>query len=287
MGMTATRRVRLGFSSCPNDTFMFHALVHGPSTPAGLAFEVVMEDIEALNERARGGGPEALDVTKLSAAALGHVLDRYVVLRSGAALGRGCGPLVVRRTGDGPGTLPELAGRRVAVPGLGTTAFLLLRSFAPAFEPVPMRFDRIMPAVARGEVEAGLIIHESRFTYADHGLVEVADLGTVWETTTGLPLPLGVIAIARGHADAFGHAIEAGLRASIAHAWAYPEASRAYIRAHAQELGDEICRRHIELYVNAFSADLGELGRAALEALLERGRAIGLLPAGPRRIFVA
>jgi 1,4-dihydroxy-6-naphthoate synthase len=275
--------LRIGFSPCPNDTFMFHALVAG-EVP-GLRLAPWLADIEALNERAIAGA-DPLPVTKLSVHALAHVSDRYTVLSAGAALGRGCGPLVVARpgvlAGDPRTALQRLGELRVAIPGRYTTAQLLLRSLAPPpRETVAIDFSAILPAVAAGEVDAGLIIHESRFTYAHHGLVAVADLGALWEAETGLPLPLGVIAIQRTRAAALAGRLEHGIRRSIELARARPEASAAYIRAHAQEMDPEVCRQHIALYVNEFSLALGDEGRAAIDALLQRGRAAGLLPAGP------
>lgn len=256
---------------------MFHGLI-GAGAPPGMAFDVVMEDIEALNRRAEGPLAETLDFTKISVSTLGRVSDRYTLLDAGAALGRGCGPLVVRRAADGPGTLRDLHGQRVAVPGLGTTAYLLLRMFAPSeLQPVPMRFDEIMPAVAQGIVDAGLVIHESRFTYPSHKLVELADLGVCWEQETGLPLPLGVI-VGRASLDASTRQrVSEALRTSVEDAWRAPEAPWSFVREHAQELDDDVCRRHIALYVNAFSASLGDEGRRAIDALLNRARAGGWL----------
>jgi 1,4-dihydroxy-6-naphthoate synthase len=291
----ATRVIETGFSSCPNDTFMFHGLICGGSAGRGevevpgLRFEPWIADIEALNLRALDPS-RSLPITKLSASAVAQLTDRYTVLAAGAALGRGCGPLVVRRAGDERLTsLADLRGRSVAIPGQHTTAHLLLRTcFAEALSGSGgteldvriMRFEQIMPAVAAGQVDAGLIIHESRFTYPDHGLVELADLGALWERSTGLPIPLGMICAARSLASADIDAIEAGLRRSVELAFAEPERSRAWIRAHAQELDDEVCRRHIALYVNEFSIELGDEGRAAIDELLARGRASGLLPPG-------
>ena len=275
----------LGFSPCPNDTFMFHGLVRGGVELPGIELRPHIADIEALNLRALGEEPLAL--TKLSASALARLCDRYTVLSSGAALGRGCGPLVVRRSSDAElGELGGLAGRKVAIPGENTTAYLLLRTFfndaAGAGAPLEveiMRFEQIMPAVEAGHVDAGLIIHESRFTYPEHGLVELADLGELWERSTGLPIPLGMICARRDLEPAVIDAVEAGLRSSIEQAFANPERSRPWIREHAQELDDEVCHQHIALYVNDFSVDLGDEGRAAIDELLARGRASGLLPA--------
>jgi 1,4-dihydroxy-6-naphthoate synthase len=272
-------RLRFGFSPCPNDTFAFWAAVHGV-VPGGETLVPELADIETLNERAVAG-VDPLPVTKLSLPALARVVDRYAVLPSGAALGFGCGPLVVCRAGAGLRSLADLAGARVAIPGVHTTAFLLLRSLAPApAAVVPLRFEQVMPAVVRGDCDAGLVIHESRFTYQDHGLRQLADLGDEWERATGGPLPLGVIAVRRDLPLGRAQAVAAQLRASVQLAQAAPDRPRDYVRAHAQELTDAVCARHIALYVNAFSVDLGEVGRAAIEQLLARGRAAGLLPPG-------
>jgi 1,4-dihydroxy-6-naphthoate synthase len=278
--MTADQPLSLGFSTCPNDTFMFHALVHGLVDLGGLVVQTVMEDIEALNRRALGEhDAPPLSFTKMSVAALGHVTDRYAVLDAGAALGRGCGPLVLRRADDSTSrSLGDLRGRKVAIPGARTTAALLLRCFGPQVESVPMRFDAIMPAVAEGTCDAGLVIHESRFTYPDWGLACIADLGELWESDTGLPLPLGVIVADRRLDPGVVGRFEAALRASVEHARRAPACSRAWIRAHARELSDEVCDQHIALYVNAFSETLGREGRAAIDTLLRRGRETGSLP---------
>lgn len=243
-----------GFSPCPNDTFAFHALVHG-LVDAPFEVEPVLLDIEELNRHARTG---ELEVTKLSFGAAASVGDRYRLLRSGAALGRGVGPLVVARDPDGP-------RERIAIPGRDTTAFLLLRLAWPELgEVVELRYDEILGAVERGDVDAGLIIHESRFTYAEHGLVAVADLGEWWESETGLPVPLAGI---YARSDTPVEEVERAVRASVEYAFAHPDASREYVRAHSHELSEEVCRAHIELYVNEFSVDLGEEGLSAIERL--------------------
>lgn len=278
--MSPAPRLRFGFSPCPNDTFAFWAAVHGV-VPAPITLVPELADIEALNERAVAGAG-ALPVTKLSLPALARVLDRYAVLPSGAALGSGQGPLVVCRAGAPLRSLADLPAARVAIPGRHTTAFLLLSALAPApRECVALRFDQVMPAVARGDCDAGLVIHEGRFTWQQHGLRQLADLGVLWEAATGGPLPLGVIAARRDLPAEQFRAVGALLRASVELARAEPERPRAFVRAHAQELADDVQRRHIELYVNDFTVDLGVTGRAAIEQLLARGRAAGLLPAGP------
>jgi 1,4-dihydroxy-6-naphthoate synthase len=272
--------LEFGFSPCPNDTFAFWGAAHAEVPMHGLALVPWLADIEALNERALG--PDPLPVTKLSLPAFARAADRYAVLGSGAALGFGCGPLVVVRDASPLRTVTELGTARVAIPGRHTTAFLLLATLCPApREVAAMRFEQVMPAVARGDCDAGLVIHESRFTYRDHGLRELADLGVLWERATGGPLPLGVIAVRRDLGAAVHAAVETVLRASVRLARREPQRPRAFVRAHSQELDDAVCERHIALYVNDFTDDLGTAGRAAIRELLARGCAAGLLPAGP------
>jgi 1,4-dihydroxy-6-naphthoate synthase len=264
------RTLSLGFSPCPNDTFIFHALVHGLVQVPGLAFSPRLEDVETLNRLAAKG---ALELSKVSYGAIPHLIRDYVLLRSGGALGRGCGPLVVART-----PLETLAGRRVAIPGRNTTAWLLLRLFAgQRVQPVEMVYSEIMPAVERGEVDAGLIIHESRFTYPAHGLVQVVDLGEWWERTTGLPIPLGGILARRDLGEETIRAVDSALRASVAHAFAAPEDSREYVRANAQEMDEAVQRQHIALYVNEFSEEVGDAGEAAIRELFHRARAAAVI----------
>lgn len=254
-----------GFSPCPNDTFAFHALVHG-LVPTPVPVRPVLLDIEELNRRAHDG---AFHLTKLSVGAFAAVGERYRLLRAGAALGEGVGPLVVARA---PMALAEAARGPVAIPGRETTAFRLLRLAAPGLGPVvEMRYDRILRAVAEGEVAAGLIIHESRFTYQDHGLHKVADLGDWWTGETGLPVPLAGIC-ARADVDpAIATAMEGAIRASVQHAFDHPDASREYVRAHAQEMSPEVCAQHIQLYVNRFSLDVGDAGLGAIARLVGTG----------------
>jgi 1,4-dihydroxy-6-naphthoate synthase len=279
------RPLRLGFSPCPNDCFVFDALVHGRvATP--LRFEVVLDDVEALNQRALAG---ELDVAKVSYHAFGRLAAAWWMLRAGGALGRGVGPLIVARAGSAEGAagLPRLRGRRVAVPGGTTTAKLLLRLFAPdGVEEVELRYDRIMPAVAAGEVDAGLIIHESRFTYADHGLVSLLDLGAWWERRSGGLLPLGGIAIRRELGLDVARETQRAVAASVSAAFANPGASDAYVALHAQELSPTVRRAHIDLYVNAHSLDVGPDGEEAVRRLLEEAAAIGLVPPLPGDPFV-
>ena len=262
--------LRLGFSPCPNDTFIFHALVHGLVAP-DLDLDVTLADVQELNDLAVAG---ALDIAKISYHAYLHVADRYAMLPSGGALGRGVGPLVVTRE-----PLASLRGATVATPGGLTTANLLLGLWQPDdVRTAPLRYDRIMPAVAAGDVDAGLIIHESRFTYADHGLVQHEDLGAWWERTTGLPIPLGGIAIRRELGPELAGRMDEAIRASLRRAWAAPHDSEAYVALHAQEMSADVRRRHIELYVNDFSLDVGAQGREAVAELARRAAARGIAP---------
>ena len=260
--------MKLGFSPCPNDTFIFYALVHG-KVPFSEPLEPVYADVETLNAWA---GEGRLPATKMSYAAFARVRDRYRALPSGGALGRGVGPLVVARE-ERP-----LLGARVAHPGEATTAYALFRMFMGErpFTPVPMVYSEIMPAVARGAVDLGLIIHESRFVYPEYGLRKLLDLGEWWEEETGLPLPLGLIAVRRDVGEERARELSRAVRESIRYAWAHREETFPYLKAHAQELSEEVIWAHVETYVNAFSEELGEEGVRAVEALFARMEAAGL-----------
>ena len=254
-----TVRLKLHISPCPNDTFMFDALVNGRIDTGSLRFEVEYYDIEELN---RGAGLGRADISKISCAVLPAIAEHYALLDSGAALGRGNGPLLVRRAGD---TRPI---RRVAVPGLHTTANVLMGKLFPEIEErTPLLFSRIAAAVERGDFDAGVLIHEGRFVYRERELELVADLGQLWEQRTALPLPLGGIAARRSLPDEVRHEAERLLRTSIEYAFTHPEASRTYIKQHAQELDDKVIDAHIALFVNGYSLSLGDEGRRAVEAL--------------------
>jgi 5,8-dihydroxy-2-naphthoate synthase len=268
-----TKTLSLGYSTCPNDTYIFHAMVHQIVPCAGIDFSVSLKDVEALNQDARA---RVLDVSKLSFAALGHLNGSYGLLRSGAALGRGCGPLIISRP---DADLDKLGQSRVATPGLWTTANLLLGMYSSTTPRLfAISFDKIMPAVARGDVDFGVIIHEGRFTYPDHGLVKQVDLGEWWEETTGLPIPLGGIAIKREHSGETAQKIEELLRRSVAHARSHPQASADYVKMHAQEMDDAVIAQHIDLYVNEFTVDVGREGEAAVREFFTIGARKGLLP---------
>ena len=271
----------LAYSPCPNDTFIFAALTNGliPDAPK---VEVVLDDVEALNTAAAAGRYE---LTKVSYGAIPYLTERYRILRSGGALGRGVGPLLVARE---PRSLDSFGpAARFAIPGKRTTAYLLLR-LALGREPnvVELRFDRVMDAVKAGGVDAGLLIHETRFTYAALGLHKVIDVGDWWESTTGNPLPLGAILVRRDIAPQDGRAIDAAIRRSLAFAYEREDAIIDYVRAHAFEMDDEVMRKHIALYVNAFSEDLGDAGIAAVNELFARAADAGLIPSARRAEFV-
>ncbi|WP_028594914.1 1,4-dihydroxy-6-naphthoate synthase [Paenibacillus assamensis] len=271
--------MKIVYSPCPNDTFVFHAWAHG-LVPDAPQLDVTYADINITNELATR--PNDLDILKISYAALPWVLEEYALLPCGGALGRGCGPLVLTNGQAAEGNNPaQLSGKRVAVPSERSTAYLLFRLWAAKHVPdgvgeiIVMPFHEIMPAVRDGHIDAGLVIHEARFTYPNYGLSMLVDLGNWWEADTNLPIPLGAI-IARRSLDL--HAISEWIRASVQYAWAQPEASRDYVMQHAQELSPEVAQAHIDLYVNSFTADLGEDGFNAVEALLSRAAAEGLVP---------
>ncbi|CAO5172714.1 1,4-dihydroxy-6-naphtoate synthase [Frankia sp. AiPs1] len=258
----------LAISPCPNDTFAFHALAHGLVTGAP-PVTVTFADIDVLNRRAE---QRRDDVVKVSYAALPWLLADYQLLTSGGALGRGCGPLVLTAG------RADLRGARVVIPGTRTTAYLLFRLWAAGQDVATidvLPFEQIMPAVRDGRYDAGLVIHESRFTYPSYGLTALVDLGDWWEERTSLPIPLGGI-IARRELD--GPALSAAVRASVAAAFADPAVSHDYVLAHSQELAPDVVEAHIKLYVNEFSLDLGDEGFAAAQTLLARAADAGLVP---------
>jgi len=273
----------LGFSPCPNDCFMFDAIVNRRIDLEGLEFTERLADVEALNTSAFAG--EA-DVTKLSYHAYAYCADRYVLLDAGSALGRNCGPLVISKR---PIAREEVAAGRlkIAIPGRYTTAnFLFGLAFPDARNKTELVFSEIEPALLRGDVDAGVIIHENRFTYQSKGLKKVIDLGEFWETETGSPIPLGGIVIRRSLPDAVKHRVNRVLRRSVEYAFANRSASLPYVRAHAQEMDEEVMYKHIDLYVNEYSIDLGAEGRRAVETLFDRARGAGIIPPAERALFL-
>jgi 1,4-dihydroxy-6-naphthoate synthase len=266
-------RLKLAFSPCPNDTFVFHALVHGLVEDAP-PVDVRYADVDVTNTAALAG---EFDLVKVSYGALPWLLDKYSLLPCGGALGRGCGPLVLTRGGALDGSAVD--GGTVAVPGERTTAYLLFRLWSADRPPARVEvvpFHEIMPGVADGRYDAGLVIHEARFTYQRYGLTAVADLGEWWEGETGLPIPLGAILARRGAVDE----AEATrwVRDSVRYAWAQPAASQDYVLEHAQEMEPDVVAQHIKLYVNDFTAELGDEGYAAMRHLLDAAAAANLTP---------
>lgn len=261
----------IGFSTCPNDTFIFYALMKKKIPWRDLHFSETLADVETLNQMAFN---KQLDVTKLSFQVFGHLLDDYVLLRSGSALGRGCGPLLVAKQSYSTG---QLIKKRIAIPGKNTTATMLLRLYNNRFENlVEMTFDKIIPAVKEGTVDAGVIIHEGRFTYQRENLVKIVDLGNWWEDISGLPIPLGGIFARRDLDRSIISDLGSCLKKSVNYALQHPDEPMEYIKEYAQELEDDVIKQHLKLYVNSFTADLGEEGIAAIQYLLRIGYKKGL-----------
>jgi 1,4-dihydroxy-6-naphthoate synthase len=274
------KTLTIGYSPCPNDTFIFYALTHGKVRVAGIEFREQLEDVETLNRMALDGG---LDITKISYHALGHLRENYALLRSGGALGRGCGPLIVARAGT---TLGDLKKGSIAIPGKLTTAYLLLRLFDPSIENLTvMTFNRIMDAVSKGDATAGLIIHESRFTYPRYKLEKLLDLGEWWERYSGLPIPLGGILGKRSLGRDLLLRVEEGIRESIRYAGAHPDEVMGYCRRYSQEMDEKVMRSHIDLYVNTFSLDLAREGLSAVRRLFTEAEARGIFPSADKPLL--
>jgi 1,4-dihydroxy-6-naphthoate synthase len=272
----------LAYSPCPNDTYIFGALTNGLIEDAP-EVRVHLGDIEELNEAA---ARSQFELTKVSYGAIPFLMDRYRILPSGGAVGRACGPLLVARPATSPPLFTDFARKRIAIPGERTTAFMLLQlALGTRPKSVVMRFDQIIGAVARGEVDAGLIIHESRFTYRDAGLIAIVDLGEWWETMTLLPIPLGAVIVRNDIDAAQTQRIDAAIRRSLAFARANENAVMPYVREHAVEMSDVVMRAHIELYVNEFTEDLREIGRQAVHALFARANAAGILKRQTEPLF--
>jgi 1,4-dihydroxy-6-naphthoate synthase len=275
-------KLSLGFSPCPNDCFMFDAIVNGRIDLEGLEFSVRMDDVEALNKAAFA---RQIDITKLSYHAFAHCARDYALLDSGSALGRGCGPLLISRRAISPdevaaGTL------RIAIPGKYTTAnFLLGVAFPQAHNRTERLFSEIEAAVLAGEFDAGVIIHENRFTYETRGLRKIIDLGEFWESMTGAAIPLGGIAVRRSLPEDVVRKVNRLIRSSVEYAFRNRSASLPFVRQHAQEMSEEVMYRHIDLYVNEYSIDLGAEGRRAVELLFSKAAAAGIIPARSGPLF--
>lgn len=272
--MAEQQIITLAYSPCPNDCFIFDALIQHRIDTQGLEFDVQLADVEALNKDAFAGKPM---VTKLSFHAFGYCADKYVLADPGSALGNHCGPLLISKSPIAEERL--LSGDlSVAIPGKYTTAnFLLSTAFPAITDKRIMLFSEIEDAVLSGEVDAGLIIHENRFTYERKGLVKIIDLGDWWETTYHAPIPLGGIAIRRDLPHALQHKISRLIRESVEYAFAHPEASMPYVREHAQEMEESVMKQHIQLYVNQHSVSLGESGKRAIRILFDTAQQSGVL----------
>ncbi|MBD0376197.1 MAG: 1,4-dihydroxy-6-naphthoate synthase [Flavisolibacter sp.] len=254
--------LHLGLSPCPNDTFIFDALVNGKIDTAGFDFNVHLEDVEILNQWA---AEERLDVTKLSLPALFRNSNKYCILNAGAALGKGVGPLLIAKRMI---SIPDVTHCTIAVPGVNTTAhFLLHYAFPQVKNIVPMKFSQIEVAVLDEKVDLGVIIHENRFTYRQKGLVKICDLGEVWEQRENVPIPLGCIAIKRSLTREKRDQIDTLIRHSLSFAFSHYPKLPEYTKQHAQEMNEAVMRQHIELYVNDYSLDLGEKGKEAIALL--------------------
>ncbi len=264
----------LAYSPCPNDTYVFAALTNNLLEGAPQV-DVHLADIDELNEAAAHG---RFELIKVSYGAIPYLADRYRILRAGGAIGRGCGPLLVARPETAPPLFADFARRSIAIPGERTTAFLLLQlALGRRPRTQVMRFDEIVSAVCAGRADGGLIIHESRFTYRDAGLISIADLGEWWENMTKLPIPLGAILVRNDVADDVARTVDEAIRGSLAFARANECAVMPYVREHAVEMSDDVMRRHIALYVNEFTEDLGDAGIAAVHALFVRARDAGIV----------
>lgn len=274
-------KLSLGFSPCPNDTFIFDAMIHGKIDTEGLDFEVILGDVEELNQRAFRGD---LDITKLSFHAFAHLIDTYCLLDAGSALGRNCGPLLIAKTSK---SLEEIEAGKIAIPGKYTTAnFLLNLAYPKAQQKEEILFSEIEGAVLDDKVDAGLIIHENRFTYQDKGLVKLMDLGEYWESTTGMPIPLGGIVAHRELEPQILDRVNRVLQRSVEYAFDNPKSALPYIRQHAQEMEEEVMYAHIELYVNDFSRDLGKEGKAAVQYLFDKAAQLGYIPRPKTSVFL-
>lgn len=274
-------KLTLGFSPCPNDTFIFDALVHNRIDTEGLTFDLVMEDVEALNHRALR---HELAVTKLSYHAFAYLVDDYALLESGSALGNGVGPLLIAKSQDAKKTINQSI---IAIPGTYTTAnFLFSLAYPQAQNKQEYVFHDIEGAVLRGDVAAGVIIHENRFTYQNHGLVKLLDLGEFWEKTTNKPIPLGGIVVRRDLPLEVQQKMERVMQRSVQYAFANPNTSYDFVAQHAQEMDETVRQKHIDLYVNHFTEGLGDEGRAAVTTLFDMANERGIMPPYTSKIFL-
>lgn len=272
----------LAYSPCPNDCFIFDAMIHGKVDTEGLSFDVRLEDVETLNHMALRA---EMDITKLSFHAYGYVLNNYILLRAGSALGFNCGPLLIH---NGKFDAANLTQMTVAIPGKLTTAnFLLTLAYPQLKNKVELVFHEIEDAVLRGDVDAGLIIHENRFTYEAKGLKKVQDLGEYWDGLIHAPIPLGGIVIKRSYPEELKQKVNRVIRRSVEYAFANPTSSLPYVREHAQTMHEDVMKKHIDLYVNQYSLELGDSGKNAVELLFNKAKEIGMFDAGDLPVMLA
>jgi 1,4-dihydroxy-6-naphthoate synthase len=284
-------KLTLGYSPCPNDCFIFDALVHKKIDTEGIDFEVLLGDVETLNQKALKA---ELDITKLSFHAYAYVLDNYILLRAGSALGFNCGPLLIRRSdfsiadSSSGGSLPGLPESiTVAIPGRMTTAnFLLSMAYPHLKNKIEMTFSDIEDAVLSGKTDTGLIIHENRFTYEQKGLKKIIDLGEYWDSLIHAPIPLGGIVIRRSFDSKVQQTVNRLIRKSVEFAFAHPESSMSYVKEHAQEMSEEVMKKHISLYVNKFSVDLGDEGEKAVQLMFKKAGESGLFKAEQTSLII-
>ncbi len=268
-------KLTLGFSPCPNDTFIFDAVVNNKIDTRGLQFDYVLEDVETLNQWASEG---RLDITKLSYNAFIHTIDKYALLHAGSALGKGVGPLLIRKAGAAGATGADISNLRIAIPGKNTTANLLLTLAYPAArDKTEVLFSEIEDSVLRGDFDAGLVIHESRFTYARRGLEKIMDMGDWWEEVSGAAIPLGGIVVRRDIGRTIAAQIDELIRESLRYAWNHYPSLPAFVTDNAQEMDEDVMRSHIGLYVNEYSSDLGEEGERAARTLFQKAHHAGLV----------
>ncbi len=274
----------IGFSPCPNDCFIFDAMIHGKIDTEGLAFNVVMEDVESLNQKAFKG---ELDITKLSFHAYAYITKLYQLLDAGSALGNGCGPLLVCQSSVTSHQLSVNSSTKIAIPGKYTTAnFLLSLAFPEATNKLEVVFSDIEDAVLSGKVDAGLIIHENRFTYEQKGLKKIIDLGEYWETLTKSPIPLGGIVIKRDLPIDIKNKVNRIVRKSVEYAFANPLSSRSFVKEHAQAMSEDVMQKHIDLYVNNYSVDLGTEGKRAVKTLFDKAQELGVIKKIEEELFL-
>lgn len=275
-------KLTLGYSPCPNDCFIFDALVHKKIDTQGIDFEVVLADVETLNRDALAS---KLDITKLSFHAYAHAINNYILLKSGSALGFNCGPLLIKKKNKNINS--KASEWKVAIPGKLTTAnFLFSLAYPTVKNKIEMVFSEIENAVLNEDVDAGLIIHESRFTYQEKGLEKISDLGEFWDSLIHAPIPLGGIVIRRNMSEELQHKINSLINQSVQFAFNNPESCMTYVKENAQEMSEEVMKKHIALYVNSFSSDLGAIGKNAIELMFSKANELKLFDYKGQKLII-